>query len=58
MDESARIASFDQTPPERGVTPADGKEWAKYLVWAVLVGCALFLSWISWRLIRKKDSGA
>jgi hypothetical protein len=31
---------------------ADYKEWTRYLVWAVLTGGALFMSWIAWRLIR------
>jgi hypothetical protein len=30
-----------------------GGQWTKYVVWAVLVGGALLLSWMAWNLIRK-----
>jgi hypothetical protein len=48
-------ASFDQPPvPERDET---AKQWTKYIVWAVMVGAALLLSWIAWSLIQKSKTG-
>jgi hypothetical protein len=45
-------ASFDRSAlPDREA--AADERWSKYVVWAVLVGGALLLSWISWSLIRK-----
>jgi hypothetical protein len=52
-------ASFDQPPAfDSGETPDDTQweKYAKYVVWAVLVGGALLLSWISWSLIQKGKS--
>ncbi|MDR1137437.1 MAG: DUF3999 domain-containing protein [Synergistaceae bacterium] len=50
-------ASFDRPPLLDSGGTAAGGQWTKYVVWAVLVGGALLLSWISWNLIQKSKTG-
>jgi hypothetical protein len=47
--EPAPVAERDEAEPER--------RWTKYVVWAVLVGGALSLSWMAWSLLRKNGTG-
>ncbi|MDR1508158.1 MAG: DUF3999 domain-containing protein [Synergistaceae bacterium] len=55
-------ADVENSPLPSSASPADlteseraglDKLWMKYVVWAVLVGVALLLSWMAWSLIRK-----
>jgi hypothetical protein len=43
------VAERDESGPEM--------QWTKYVVWAVLVGGALSLSWMAWSLLRKNGTG-
>ncbi|MDR2780753.1 MAG: DUF3999 domain-containing protein [Synergistaceae bacterium] len=46
-------SSANLTAPVETDGTKPGKEWTKYVVWAVLAGGALLLSWMAWNLIRK-----
>jgi hypothetical protein len=55
----AKIARPIETAPGASEEDEPQKEasWPKYLVWCILTGAALLLSWIAWRLIRKDAGG-
>jgi hypothetical protein len=54
---AGRDAPRDPPPPLEDDGEAD-RRWLRYLVWAILAGAALLMSWMAWNLLRKSGSAS